>query len=319
MQRKIYIPSLEEINKAIIEFEQEDWSNNDISKVEKYVSKLDRYFISKFGFILKTLRASNTNNLPNKVFRLRKHESGINTSLITEFSHPPVYKTSIQRANLPSHPIFYCAPSASTALFEMLQLTYKENEDNSYYLSEWVFLQDLPVYVSLFIYGEYERVDLYNSWSEKSFSDLRKKLPELTDDESVRLRSILSYFSKLFEKNENHYLSSYLGHIHFYDKTNIRTDVMIYPSIQTDKSSLNFAIHPNAVFHKMRLNRIFSFKVKSYKADFNKTGVRASFEFGIEDRLGINNEHGYLAWRNLPNEDLNDFKKLFPEASLFPH
>ena len=121
--------------------------------------------------------------------------------------------------------------------------------------------------------------------------------------------------SKQFE-NESHYVSGYIAHNHIYYPGNIRTDILIYPSIQTDKSSLNFAIHPNAVLHKMFLKRIFFFKVNSYEVD--KTTDKMYFSFEVQDELGINNQHGYLAWRNLPNEDMKDFKKLFPDLNEFP-
>src|SRR6185436_17923989 len=115
---------------------------------------------------------------------------------------------------------------------------------------------------------------------------------------------------------DSHTISAYLGHIHLYAPGNIRTDIFMYPSIQTDKRSINFAIHPNAVIHKLFLSRVFIVKINNYHLDISSGG--AKFDLSLEDKLGINNQHGYLIWRNLPEDDFNDFKKLFPEENAEP-
>ncbi|MEI2738502.1 MAG: RES family NAD+ phosphorylase [Chitinophagaceae bacterium] len=310
MKRKILIPTIEEIEKAIKDFSDEKWGKMDCDKVNEYVKSLDEFFVEKLGFIFKTVRISNTGQLTSKVYRIRKKEDGINTSLISEFSHPPINRTTIQRANLPGHPVFYCSPNAGTSLLESLVKTFDEKGDNQYYLSEWEFTPNLPAYVTIFLYGEYDKVDFFNSISDKNLNDFVENLDNPTEDEIRRLKMLFRQFSSLFETKNEHYLSSYLGHIHFYDKSNIRTDVMIYPSIELEKGSLNYAVHPNTVFHKMKLKRIFSFNVNSYVMDLDT--MKAEISFQIEDSLGINNDHGYLIWRNLSEEDHKDFEKLFP-------
>lgn len=310
MKRKIQIPTIEEIDYAMKAFSSEEWNKMNFDKVDEYVKFLDKYFVEKLGFIFKTVRVSNTNQLTSKVYRIRKKDAGMNSTLITEFSHPPVNKATIQRANLPGHPVFYCSPNAGTSLLESLVKSFDKEGSNHYYLSEWVFTPNLPAYVTMFLYGKYDNSELFNSVSDKNLKDFIEKLDGPTEDEVLRLQILFKNFSSLFEKKDEHYLSSYLGHIHFYDKSNIRTDVMIYPSIELERGSLNYAVHPNAVFHKMKLKRVFSFNVKSYF--LNLDANRAEISFEVEDILGINNDHGYLTWRNLPEEDHKDFQKLFP-------
>lgn len=310
MSKKIEIPSDEKIDDAIRFFKETDFSKEDFKNVDKCVNLFDRHFIDKLGFVFKTVRISNSSQFRSKIFRVRKKEAWINTSLISEFSHPPVNKTTMQRANLPWHPVFYCSPNSGTALLETLVKTFDNASENVYYLSEWEFLPDLPVYVTIFLYGQYEKLDFFNSVSEKNRNDIFEKFKNLSIEETMRLERLVKYFSSVFEKKEEHYLSSYLGHIHFYEKSNIRTDVMLYPSIELEKGSLNYAIHPNAVFHKLRLKRVFVFDVKEYA--INLSEMKAKISFNIQDLLGINNDHGYLIWRNLSEEDMLDFQKLFP-------
>ena len=272
---------------------------------------MDNYFITKFGFVFHTVRTSNTNKLIGKVYRVRKFNKSINGNLIAEFSHPPASLTkNIQRANLPYHPVFYGAPSAHTALLETLSQTFEADGKNLYFLSEWEFRKDQPIYVTPFIYGEYDKVDAYNQMAAKGVAQFKKEIPDLTEDESASIDAVFKMFSSLFEYEHTHAISGYLGHRHLYFPGNVRSDLLIYPSIQTDKRTLNYAFHPNAVIHKLMLKRIFLFGINKY--DLNKETGKAEVSFAIQDRLGINNDHGYLIWRNLPEEDEQDFKELFP-------
>lgn len=309
------IPSLEQVVRSFREINIDEWDKMDCRQVQDYVKKLDEFFVAKFGFTFLTLRITNSDKLPQKVYRVRKYDTSINAGLISEFSHPPASLTkTIQRANLPYHPVFYCAPSAHTALIETLKYTYKEGEENSYFLSEWCFRKDQPTYVTPFMFGKYDKVDLYNIMREKAIEDFITKIPDITNDEINSLKKIFEFVSSLFESEVSHAISGYFGHSHLYASSNMRTDVFIYPSIQTGKAAMNFAIHPNAVLHKLLLKRVFLFNIKDYILD--KNNGSATFQLNIEDRLGINNQHGYMIWRNLPNEDLNDFKFLFPEQRL---
>ncbi|MGN6212487.1 hypothetical protein [Parafilimonas sp.] len=311
-KKKVTIPSKGQILKVLEEFDSIDLENKLKAKsLQEYVQELDDFFVSKLGFIFFSVRTSNTNKVPSKVYRLRKQEGFINTSLITEFSHPQVSKTLLQRANLPNCPTFYGSPSAHTALLETLELSFKKEGNNFYYLSEWSFREDQPIYISPFIYGEYDVVDEYNSMSKKAFKDLEEEFSVRTEEQSKCLEEMLHFYATIFEKKEDHLLSSYLAHKHFYTPSNIRTDMLIYPSIQTNKSSLNFAIHPNAVMHKMFLNRVFLFKIDDYKSDINSGELEVAFD--MSDLVGLNNHHGYLIWTNLSYQDMEDFKKLFPE------
>lgn len=64
--------------------------------------------------------------------------------------------------------------------------------------------------------------------------------------------------------------------------------------------------------HKLILNRVYLFKVKSFSFDEKSKIVTMPLE--IEGRVGINNNFGYLTWINLHDDDLNYFKKLLPES-----
>jgi hypothetical protein len=314
MNNRPVIPSIDKVRAAISQFNAQDWTHLNPTQVNDYVKMLDDYFYKNIGFVFRSLYFTISDKLPKKVYRVRKYDHSINAGLISEFSHPPANVTcSIQRASLPHHPAFYCAPGAHTALLETLKYTFKNGEENLYFISEWSFRKDQPINVTSFLFGEYDKVDMYNTFKEKTFENFKSKIPDITPEETESLREIFTFIATLFEYEDTHAISGYLGHIHLYASSNIRTDVFIYPSIATGKASLNFAIHPNAVLHKLMLQRVFLVGVPHYHID--KNNGTAKINFIIKDRLGINNDYGYMMWRNLPVEDRVDFEKMFPVSS----
>jgi hypothetical protein len=318
MSQRIAIPSLEQVKKAIEEFRIEDWNIKDYTQVNGYVKKLDDYFDQKLGFRIRSVGIINTKNLSPNVYRIRPFDEKINVSLISEFSHPPVNLTNkIQRANLPYHPVFYCSPDPRTALIETLEYTYREGEEKLYYLSEWSLRKDQPALATPFIFGEYNaELGFYNTYRDKTFDYIKSKFENITSEETESLRQILIFFSKLFEYRDSHALSGYIGHMHLYAWAMPRTDIFIYPSIQSEKYKLNYAIHPNAVLYLLRLNRVYLLRVYKYK--INRSSGFVTLRVGYHNVLGINNDLGHLVWGNLPDVARAHLKVIMPELSIQP-
>jgi RES domain len=313
MAQRLIIPSLDTVNETIKHFENLDWTFlQQYSNINEHINKLETYLVEKLGLVLWSTTPTNTTKFNPKVYRIRKYNDSINTKIISEFSHPPAASSGYpQRANLAYHPVFYCSPSAGTALYETIESSFTKGEENWYYLSEWSFRPDEPINLSFFIHGDYEFSDFFNSFSQRAFEKVKEKIPDLTTDESLSLRQILKTYSNLFEQKKNYLFSSFLGHIHLYNNSNLRADLFAYPSIQAFRGAINFAIHPNAVIHKLILNRVYLVKVDSYDLD-NET-KKLTTHFTIKGKVGINNNHGYLTWIDLHEKDFEYFKTLLPE------
>ena len=80
----------------------------------------------------------------------------------------------------------------------------------------------------------------------------------------------------------------------------------MYPSWQTDRKSLNFAIHPNSVTEKMRLKKVYKMTISDFTED------KKSYSSTISKVA--HNKNGILYWQQTTenNEELtNDLKNFF--------
>lgn len=193
---------------------------------------------------------------------------------------------------------------------ETLEPKFDCKNDNIFYLSEWVFKEFTSINITWFTFGKYNSESDLSLFSKHYVECILLQMQITSEEERKRIEKLLNAFAELFELHSNHYLAAYMGHVHLYYKDNTRTDLFIYPSIQTDKVSLNYAIHPNTVIHKMFLKRVYQLKIMDYKKyDFG----RAEYNIVRLDRCGKNNYNGNLIWNKLTDADCRNFEILFPQ------
>jgi hypothetical protein len=65
----------------------------------------------------------------------------------------------------------------------------------------------------------------------------------------------------------------------------------MYPSIQTKRQTVNFAIHPNSIAEKFSLNRVFKMRIT------NSNFMKQSFSFNMS-HIGRNNK-GIIQWEEI--------------------
>lgn len=76
------------------------------------------------------------------------------------------------------------------------------------------------------------------------------------------LQRLQKFISTQFIKDITNQISGYVGHQHLYALHKQRTDVFIYPSVRTDKKSLNYAIAPNVVDSLLQLKYVVIARIK---------------------------------------------------------
>jgi hypothetical protein len=323
MGTSIKIPTLEEIEEGLDLLKNVNWSNLNFNNVDDYVNQIENYLSNTFGLFFRNRNISNTEIL-NKaihnyrsVFRLRVYDKNINEEVISEFSHPPVSASKrLGRANFPYHPVFYGAPNVGTAMLETLETLeskFDPQKDNYFYLSEWVFKEFTPLHITWFTFGNYISESDLSLFSRHYIENILSLLNATSEEERKKLEKLMKAFGELFQLPNNHYLAAYMAHTHLYHKDSTPTELFIYPSIQTEKVSLNYAIHPNTVIHKMSLKKVYQIKVINYwKGGFGKADYEIAFL-----KYGTNNYNGNLIW-NIPGEtDCLDFEILFPPKSQY--
>jgi len=302
---KIPIPNFEELKKNIDELLLIDnWDNYKIkSSPKKFEKRLHQLFSSKLGLFPQVLEFMRGESFTFPFYRLRKETRSMNTGLISEYSFPPnnVVK-SIQRANIPFHPVFYCADNSMTAILETLRNEKEINPKSNYYLSKWQLKPEIEYRISPFLFGNLDNSSPYKKMSDDNFKKIEKMLEGYNEEEINSFKRIMHFLSHLFIYDNSYVVSSFIAHSYLYANHNYRTDIFMYPSYQTDRKHANFAIHPNVVTEKMQLKSVY--KINVQKLDLNKgLCVVTTTKIG-------KNEDSIIYWENVSESNIEQVKEL---------
>jgi hypothetical protein len=302
-------PSLDEIKRGIEKISAIDLrkitENKDFEKLQK---ELNEFFMNHLKFMAFPFLQMESSKIFDKVYRIRKHDNSIDTSQISEYSYPPANCIkNFSRANLPYHPVFYCSPDAKTSIIETIRPDTNLTEDNIYLLSEWNFRPNYIFNITPFILGNTSDSNPFKPLSDLFKNKLIEASDKLSDEQIEVVLETIKLFSSLFVKNDNYALTSYIANKYLYANHSFRSDIFIYPSIQTEKHTVNYAISPNTVLEKMQLSRVFSIRMN----ELQKTD-ELHFQFSCELIQCAICQNGMLYWQN-PNDELNEyFKNIFP-------
>lgn len=246
------IPTKEEAIKAVKRLKKISFPiYKDGEDIEVFVKKISKIITSEFGFLFSTIKPIKVNEFISKLYRAREVELFTNINLIREHSYPPINNTRMGRCNFPKYPVFYCSDNPITAVLEIAR-NY-ENIEKEYCISKWErsnsnetlmfehFLQtDLPEenqYISL-------RDGLKNDISSPFKKSLKK---ELKINQVDGILEHLKFLNSTFIHDSDYSISASLAQRSLYANHNCRTDVLMYPSVQTQHKGVNFAIQPNFV------------------------------------------------------------------------
>ena len=136
----------------------------------------------------------------------------------------------------------------------------------------------------------------------KEFQDEQRKrvnIPfqnNLTDDQCDGLLKLLQFLDESFINDNDYALSASLAHRTFYAPHNLKTDILLYPSIQSRFIGFNFAVHPNFVDNEMRVERFYIMDLISYNPETRKINVSILNYDEVKKNVG--------QWKNVdPNDD----------------
>lgn len=228
----------------------------------------------------------------------------MNLGLISEYSYPPVeYVKSIQRANLPNHPVFYCTNSPGTAIIETIK-TGKgvDFENDVFFLSEWRIDSKKELKVTPFFFESIEQGSVFNLWQEENKRQLEKLLTKYSKETRDSFFEVLTYLSNLFVFENTYPVTSHIAHQHIYSNDKFNSDIFVYPSFQAKRKTVNYAIHPNVVIESMKLESVYDLKINSL--DLEKEIISYSLR-----RVG-ENLNGKIIWKKLNANDSKLVKKL---------
>jgi len=197
-------------------------------------------------------------------YRARRYQDIKNLNLISEYTYPPVaFCKTIQRANLPYHPVFYASNHALTTVSETIHDNFTKNEVLA--ISRWRMHDTDPfVIMPILFHGLNPTHPFYSRVEEIKKNGIEEANPGITETQKQNFILVLKALSKEFFNSKDYRVSASLAHSSLYSKGYQECDLILYPSIRTDGASVNFAVHPNFVENRVFMEEIYVIRIGSY-------------------------------------------------------
>lgn len=298
-------PSTTEVNKIIKKFEDYIWPEiREEDDVKEFVEKLSKAITNELNLFPNLLLQLKPDIFKFGIFRARPVNSFTNIDLFREHSYPPINLVKLGRCNFPKYPVFYSSNNPITALAEVI----RENDFKSqkFCISSWEIIPSN----NEFIFESFLQTDLH---PKNQFASLAKSMAErinepfkgkLSNDKQKALLKFLRYIDSQFIKDSNYSLSASLAHRRIYGNHNFCTDILMYPSVQTEMQGVNLAINPNFVDNHMRIKRFYIVEINDYDIKSGQFNV-SFFKYGEILKNTI-------FWKGIIPSDEN-YKKYFEE------
>lgn len=257
------LPPINEVTKSIETLRNEKWPIiEDFASLDEFKEyfhqKFSEHFNNKMIYLSLPL-----GDLNYKFYRVRPLEEIKDVTSVREYSYPPVEHCQKNRANLPGYPVFYCSPNPGIALIETIRNNHRENIDKAYCLTLWTIRNSRKYIISPFIHDVQQ--DGYKQLSERILDEkLREALKDSPFKDNIEsFRAIMKYLSSSFvsDDEKNYSISSFIGHSHIYMPHQAKTDLFLYPSIQSSLKAINIAINPSTVDESLVMKYLLILKV----------------------------------------------------------
>lgn len=288
--KKISIPKLKPDLNA---FEYHRFSSTvlkEISKVLKNPFHLTQQVINDHGESMTFYRARKTNEI-------------LNPNIHSEYSFPPVtFCKRALRANLPLHPVFYASNHAMTTVKETIQNGKYKGEVLT--VSRWVMKDTNTYHVAPFLFHGLSTTHPWYARVEKiktdGLLDAGMK-PEDLKGATLMLKGLANEFFN----DKDYRLSASISHSHLYSTIpDFKCDIMVYPSIQNDGKSVNFAVNPNFVHDRLYIDKLYTIELGEHNNSSDITKIRLCSVGNPQDN--------HIVWNNTPSESEYDlFKERF--------
>lgn len=294
-------PSLKKVNEAINKFKAvgfpEYQTNN---SVDDYIKKIDILITEELEYFPNLMSVHNEgNDLDLVVYRVRPIDSIQNINLFSQHSYPPSNVAPFGRCNYPKFPVFYGSNNPMISLLEVARESGGENK--KYCISKWKVNPGIKLILQSFMQMSLPKGNNFKTFQERQ----RKRVNEpfqnnLSDDQCDGLLRLLQFLDESFINDKDYALSASLAHRVFYPPHNLKTNLLLYPSVQSRFAGLNFAIHPNFVDNEMKVERFYIMELKSYDPNTRKIIVSITDYKEIKPNEGL--------WKNVNPDDPNYLK-----------
>lgn len=221
--------------------------------------EINKLYFSLFPFLAVHSEFYSKEQFRTNYYRVRPYEKIKTHTNFSEYIYPPEDNVENQRANIKKHPVFYTSIHPKTAALEYVINQDDKKKEDLLSLSVWNVKCDREIRVVNFLSEKTTNGDIkfLGINSDKSFKQyIKKQFPNEDADIIIQLREF--YINSFCERGK-HVFSSFLAHHFLYD-TNPNTDVLIYPSIAQNSSSLNIVFNKHFTNKYLNLQRVYVIK-----------------------------------------------------------
>lgn len=224
-------------------------------------------------------KPANFNSL--KLFRVRLNidENKEDLSLIQTHSYPPSFICSENgRANLKGHSVFYCSNESMAALEES-----KPKIGDIAYISMWTPMIDRIVKIAHCLPIDLMSSNKWHVMANEAWQFMASYYKEKAPDKHQHFIELNKFISDRFVKEAKpYYLTSWLANEILYGEH--WRDLILYPSIASDRNYCNMAIHPNFVNIHLKFEMFLKIEIIDIK---NKQIVINRGPIGIVQKNAI--------------------------------
>lgn len=291
-------PKIDEVKKALKRIKEKEFPAFDYSEsVDSYVEQIKDIITKELGYYFAPLQVFKHSHFNLNIFRAREYESFSNINLIREHSYPPTNLAGFGRCNFPKFPVFYSSNNGMTALIEAV----KANGNTKQCISKWSITSP----ESELVFQSFLQVALPDENHYKMLSDvIKEKISEpflkeygrpLEKERVQGLREYLKFMDGTFINDNNYNLSATFAHLALYAPHNFRTDILMYPSVQTMYKGVNLAISPNFVENYLKLDRLYVVSLDNYNS--SRGNVKVQFHEYAEVEKNV------VMWKKIKPDD----------------
>jgi hypothetical protein len=294
-------PRFSDAKASIERLQKVTWPDvSEFSNAKDFLKKIDKIIFNEFKVLPNYIKTFKPSQFPLSIYRVREVNAFSNINLFSEHSYPPVHLTGFNRCNFPESPVFYCSDNPMTALMEVVRDRNFENQ--KYCISKWNLIDDQ----SDFVFQSFLQTDLhpdnnYNTLRNREIEQLNVPFENKLDkDRSDGMLAYLTYLHSAFINDKSYALSASIAHRCLYATHNHATDILMYPSIQTQFKGVNMAIAPNFVDNMMRLQRLYIVELENFDLDNGRFDIKISNSGHLDKNI--------VFWRR-PEPNDNIFKE----------
>lgn len=294
----IEFPGFEDVIKSIENFNSEKLKKiDDFECIEEYLKYFDDVFKTHFSNFHRMVQIQNPKIFPFKLFRVRELSLIKNRNLFCEYSYPPPSFVGDGRCNFKSFPVFYCSNDPITSLLEVVRNT--DYRSKKFCISTWSLIDnDKDFILDTFLQSELHPLNGFKNLAKLYTDNIDSAFDgKLTEDQKQGVIEFYKFLDSKFIEDKDYSISAFLAHKKLYAGHNYASNMVIYPSVQSESKSVNFAIHPNFVDNCMKIERFYIVELTFKDKDTGKYQLTFSQYGRIENNV--------IVWRNLTPGDLH--------------